>query len=526
MERLHLIFLSTLTLHVVGTTAKGDMSHCSRQRMPCEKVTECCWGQRSFAACYTQHVRTCRKSRITLDSGPFKQEPVNSSLEGRMDTYYGHRVRVPSEAVNRSRVDASNEVIMTTSVINSSYFTTSRNILEQRVLGVWVGEQEVSNLSQPITITFRRTNCSIQGQCVFWDDNQGNWSQAGCKTSHTDEEFNCSCNHLSFFAILITDGADISHAHQQRLSYIQYCGSALTITLTTLTCLMHLTHRKRKLGHCSTIHLQLSLALLLLHVSFLLSAWGAWHTQGQPITELCQALGAGLHWALLATFSWTAIEGFHLYLLLVRIFNIYVRRYLLKLGLLGWGLPSVTVILCAALRMYGPYNHKTDSSSNNRSFECGRDNKSAISVNQSQPPSDGPTLCWLSGSGVGGQVSVSVVRYGTVHAYLGAVLLFNTVILLLIGCKLFGAGPQAVQRRGRVCHDAMTLLGLSCALGLPWGLALCSHGPLTLTTTYLFTILNGLQGVFLFLWALAMTCRRHHASSSQSTMKMSSLGAS
>ncbi|XP_062381040.1 adhesion G-protein coupled receptor G5 isoform X2 [Sardina pilchardus] len=450
-----------------------------------------------------------------------------------MDTRYGHRVRVPSEAVNRSRVDASRHVTMTTSVINSSYFTTSRNILQQQVLGVWVGEQEVSNLSQPISISFRRTNCDIQGQCVFWDDNQGNWSRAGCETSHTEEEFNCSCNHLSFFAILLTDGVeDLSRVHQQRLGYIQYCGSTLTIVLSTLTCLMHLQHRRRKLGHCSSIHLQLSLSLLLLHVSFLLSAWGAWHTQGQPITALCQALGAGLHWALLTTFSWTAIEGFHLYLLLVRVFNIYIRRYLLKLGLLGWGLPSVIVILCAALSMYGPYNGLESCSSiptpsNNRSLECGWENrKSPISLSQSQS-----SVCWLSDSGVGGRRGVCVVRYGTVHAYLGAVLLFNAVILLLIGYKLLGAGLDAVQGRRRVCHDSVTLLALSCALGLPWGLAFCSYGPLSLATTYLFTSLNGLQGVFLFLWALTMTCRRHHAksslqSSSQSTVKMSSLGGS
>src|SRR4029434_7196002 len=36
------------------------------------------------------------------------------------------------------------------------------DILERRVLGVWVGEQEVSHLSQPITIMFRRTNSVSQ----------------------------------------------------------------------------------------------------------------------------------------------------------------------------------------------------------------------------------------------------------------------------------------------------------------------------------------------------------------------------
>ncbi|XP_031413860.2 adhesion G-protein coupled receptor G5-like [Clupea harengus] len=270
--------------------------------------------------------------------------------------------------------------------------------------------------------------------------------------------------------------------------------------------------KRKKLDHSSSIHLQLSLALLLLHVSFLLSAWGAaWQTtqDHRPITAVCQVLGAGLHWALLATFSWMAIEGLHLYLLLVRIFNIYVKRYLLKLALLGWGLPSVTMGVCAALRVYGP--HRLEDDMNNSS-----------------------TICWLSESSAGSEgwrsVCVSVLKYLTVHAYLGAVLLFNGVILLLIGRELLGAGPRAVQGRGRVCRDAVTLLGLSFVLGLPWGLALCSHGPLTHIATYLFTVLNGLQGVFLFMWVLALTCRRNQqaesSSNTQSTIKMGKLGAS
>lgn len=35
--------------------------------------------------------------------------------------------------------------------------------------------------------------------------------------------------------------------------------------------------------------------------------------------------------------SWMPLERFHLYLLLVIVFNIYVRRYLLKLSLVEWG---------------------------------------------------------------------------------------------------------------------------------------------------------------------------------------------
>lgn len=52
---------------------------------------------------------------------------------------------------------------------------------------------------------------------------------------------------------------------------------------------------------------------------------------------LCRGLGLLLHWSLLASFFWMALEGFHLYLLLVRVFNIYIKKYVLKLSLVAWG---------------------------------------------------------------------------------------------------------------------------------------------------------------------------------------------
>lgn len=96
----------------------------------------------------------------------------------------------------------------------------------------------------------------------------------------------------------------------------------------------HPLNRKKQCENSVFIHVQLSVSLFLLHISFLCSVWFS----GQGDTEsVCQALGLLLHWCLLATFTWTAIEGFNLYLLLVRVFNIYIKRYLLKLSLVGWG---------------------------------------------------------------------------------------------------------------------------------------------------------------------------------------------
>lgn len=85
------------------------------------------------------------------------------------------------------------------------------------------------------------------------------------------------------------------------------------------------------------MHLHLAGALLCLHLCFLLC--GFWVSVLKEDDEgwVCRGLGLLLHWSLLATFFWMALEGFHLYLLLVRVFNIYIKKYVLKLCLLAWG---------------------------------------------------------------------------------------------------------------------------------------------------------------------------------------------
>ena len=81
------------------------------------------------------------------------------------------------------------------------------------------------------------------------------------------------------------------------------------------------------------LHINLAVALILLNLHFLLME----QVSSMVSSGACIYVGLLLHYSLLATFSWMAIEGFHLYLLLVRIFNIYISRYLLKLCLVGWG---------------------------------------------------------------------------------------------------------------------------------------------------------------------------------------------
>lgn len=81
------------------------------------------------------------------------------------------------------------------------------------------------------------------------------------------------------------------------------------------------------------IHVALSLSLFLLNLTFFFNMG---HSP-QPSGATCQARAAVFHYFLLCTFTWMGLEAFHLYLLVIKVFNTYFGHYFLKLSLVGWG---------------------------------------------------------------------------------------------------------------------------------------------------------------------------------------------
>lgn len=92
-------------------------------------------------------------------------------------------------------------------------------------------------------------------------------------------------------------------------------------------------HRKLRRDYPSKILMNLSTALLCLNLVFLLDGWVA----SFDVEGLCIAIAALLHYFLLATFTWMGLEAVHMYIALVKVFNTYIRRYILKFCIIGWG---------------------------------------------------------------------------------------------------------------------------------------------------------------------------------------------
>lgn len=77
----------------------------------------------------------------------------------------------------------------------------------------------------------------------------------------------------------------------------------------------------------------LSISLFLLNLAFFINVG-----QGSNWSDAtCWARGAVFHYFLLCVFTWMGLEAFHLYLLIIKVFNTYFGHYFLKLSLVGWG---------------------------------------------------------------------------------------------------------------------------------------------------------------------------------------------
>ncbi|NXG36752.1 AGRG5 protein, partial [Dromaius novaehollandiae] len=350
------------------------------------------------------------------------------------------------------------------------------SVLNNNILGAFLRNSRVTNLSRPVEIQFHHNKVldpPAASPVVFLSlvggRDWGSWSSEGCETRHSPGTVLCQCNHLTYFAVLLITSGNISQAELVSLTYISIVGCSISAAASLFTILLYcifrppttpasplflfLSFRRRKSDDTTKIHMNLLGALFLLNSGFLLSEPLALASVG-----LCRAAAAFLHGCLLCTFAWMAAEAFHLYLLLIKVYNVYVRRYLLKLCLFGWGLPALVVISILLFKKdaYGYHD-----------IETGDGYKNA-------------TMCWLTSQ---------EVHYGTL-CYAGLILLINTLVLLIVMRMLRSRRHQ----KGMARKDWVTVLGLTYLLGTTWGLAFFSFGVFFIPQLYLFTILNSLQG--------------------------------
>ncbi|XP_071286537.1 adhesion G-protein coupled receptor G2 isoform X3 [Agelaius tricolor] len=342
------------------------------------------------------------------------------------------------------------------------------------VISSSVANLTISNLTANVTVLLQnikpnQDNSTVR--CVFWDFNKngghGGWSYEGCivKESRVNETV-CSCNHLTSFAVLMDlyGSTPLNPTQELVLTFISYIGCGLSAIFLSVTLVTYIAFEKIRRDYPSKILIQLCAALLLLNLVFLLDSWIAlYDTRG-----LCIAVAVFLHYFLLVSFTWMGLEAFHMYLALVKVFNTYVRKYILKFCLVGWGLPAIVVSIVLAV---SPDNY-------------GLITTGKVSIN-------GPDeFCWIKNR---------IVFYITAVGYFCLVFLINIsmfIVVLIQLCRIKKKKQLGAQRKTSI-QDLRSVAGLTFLLGITWGFAFFTVNEVF---TYLFTIFNTLQGFFIFIF--------------------------
>ncbi|EDV26159.1 uncharacterized protein TRIADDRAFT_23992, partial [Trichoplax adhaerens] len=175
----------------------------------------------------------------------------------------------------------------------------------------------------------------------------------------------------------------------------------------------------------------------------------------------CRVIAIVLHFFLLSMFSWMLMEGFHLYLQIISVFNTSSKLKLYYI--FGWGTPAVITITAAGMR-----------------FSSYGKNK----------------ICWLS------------VYDGLIWTFVGPVLFVISInIIVLISVVRITYNKSKFQltqkrrnelRRVRVASKATFIL--LPILGITWLFGIISVDDHSVVLSYLFVIFNGLQGFLFFIF--------------------------
>ncbi|XDA76334.1 hypothetical protein R6Z07M_006448 [Ovis aries] len=336
------------------------------------------------------------------------------------------------------------------------------HILLSDVISAFITNKDTENLRSPVTFVFQHSvtpGPREKVHCVYWEHGQngsGHWDTRGCwVTSTRDNSTTCQCTHLSILAVLMAHYS--VQEEDPTLTVITYVGLSLSLLCLLLAALTFLLCKAIQ-NTSTSLHLQLSLCLFLAHLLFL-TAFD--RTENKV---LCAVIAGALHYLYLASFTWMLLVGLHLFLSARNLTVVNysgINRFMKKAMFpVGYGVPAVIVAISAASR---PHLYGT------------------------------PTSCWLHS-----EEGFKWGFLGPVCAIFSVNLAFFLMTLWILKSKLCSLNSEVstLQNTRMLTFKATAQLFI---LGCTWFLGLLQVGPAAHVMAYLFTIINSLQGVFIFL---------------------------
>lgn len=373
-----------------------------------------------------------------------------------------------------------------------------------RVLSASVKGQDRSVTPQHVEMLFRPT---LIGRtelhafaCVFWNYSLNDWSTDGCsKGNASDGVLRCFCNHTTNFAALWSFTETYEYA--DALSWISIVGLSISILGLVVTIVHHVTENfQKKFGNFKNSKIALlciCFSLLTFIITFLS---GVNNSDSSPPVEIvqanviphsdeyvepdrgsCTAVAALLHYFLLATFTWNAMYGTQLVLLIRTNSRDLPPRWTPMSLAVGWGVPAVVmaITLGSTYRSDDPLGYRQEE------------------------------FCWLSGLNRDKQFDFGKPMFWGFVVPVGLVLIYNIVLLVLVSMTTCKTNPNLTStRRSSAWKKFLTSFSLAVLLGLSWTLGflvLTSSGKANLVFSILFCIFSTTQGFQIFIFFTART---------------------
>ncbi|XP_062502919.1 adhesion G protein-coupled receptor L2-like [Corticium candelabrum] len=349
----------------------------------------------------------------------------------------------------------TNEIVPTANIISASIVATSDGAKYRRNYQ----PLHLSNASAVyINYTLEVKEIDDDAECVFWQfangSELGQWSVEGLTTEIlTGGRVVCTSTHLTSFSVLVAVEEAPTDVLLSHITYVG-CGISLVGLFVTLVCLVYL--RKQLHSEKNFITINFIISLILALIFFI-----AGIDQASNETK-CKAMTMIMHYLFLTVFCWMLCEAIILYRFVVVVFD-SGERHKKKYFALGWGVPMVIVAVSVGIRYkeYGSYSY-----------------------------------CFLTH------------HEGLIYAFVGpmcVIFLFN-LVMFLAAVKVVVSQSQLLHDDGTKTRFKMVRSGLKAmgvllpVLGLTWVVGVFAVDTLSRPLTYAFTILNTLQGLFVFVF--------------------------
>ncbi|XP_075429334.1 adhesion G-protein coupled receptor G4 isoform X2 [Ascaphus truei] len=392
---------------------------------------------------------------------------------------------------------------------------SSNSQLNTYVVSASVANTKIRDLSDPVVLTLRHilpNKDKNPVHCVFWDFHQNNgiggWNTSGCKVKFNNIKYTtCHCYHLTHFGVLLDlSRKPLDPLNEFIMSILTYVGCGTASVFLGISLVTYLAFKPLRKDYPSKILMNLSSALLMLNLVFLINNWlSSFQSYG-----LCISCAALLHYFLLASFTWMGLEAVHMYFALVKVFNVYIRNYILKFCIAGWGIPAIVVAIVLII---------------NRDFYGSESNFKQYTLSNDNPDN----FCWIQND---------VVFYLSVVGYFCVIFLMNISMFIVVILQINSIKSKRMKNwKLLFLHDLKGTISLAFLLGLTWGFAFFAWDPVRVTFLYLFAIFNTLQGFFIFLfhclmkenvrkqWRMHLCCGRFRLDNCSDWSRLSNLEA-